>query len=71
MAINVSLLEDEILEMSAEDADRYLDEATRCYFFGLFTPCAERSRLGTCFCSYVFVQFQRQTKHNPTARLLY
>jgi hypothetical protein len=25
---------------SSEDADRYLDEATRCYFFGLFTACA-------------------------------
>lgn len=25
---------------SSEEADRYLDEATRCYFFGLFTACA-------------------------------
>ena len=25
---------------SSDEADRYLDEATRCYFFGLFTACA-------------------------------
>ena len=25
---------------SSEEADRYLDEATRCYFFALFTACA-------------------------------
>lgn len=25
---------------SSEEADRYLDEATRCYFYGLFTACA-------------------------------
>jgi hypothetical protein len=29
---------------SSEDADRYLDEATRCYFYGLFTACAVMSR---------------------------
>jgi hypothetical protein len=29
---------------SSEDSDRYLDEATRCYFFGLFTACAVMSR---------------------------
>jgi hypothetical protein len=29
---------------SSEDADRYLDEATRCYFFGLFTACAVMCR---------------------------
>jgi hypothetical protein len=28
----------------SEEADRYLDEATRCYFFGLFTACAVMSR---------------------------
>jgi hypothetical protein len=28
----------------SEDADRYLDEATRCYFFGLFTACAVMCR---------------------------
>jgi hypothetical protein len=26
------------------EADRYLDEATRCYFFGLFTACAVMCR---------------------------
>jgi Domain of unknown function (DUF4145) len=25
---------------SSEEADMYLDEATRCYFFGMFTACA-------------------------------
>ncbi|MGP8269234.1 MAG: hypothetical protein ACLQLH_04140 [Terracidiphilus sp.] len=29
---------------SSEDADRYLDEATRCYFYGLFTACAVMCR---------------------------
>ncbi len=29
---------------SSEDADRYLDEATRCYFYGLHTACAILSR---------------------------
>lgn len=29
---------------SSEEADRYLDEATRCYFLGLFTACAVMSR---------------------------
>ena len=29
---------------TSEEADRYLDEATRCYFFGLFTACAVMSR---------------------------
>ena len=29
---------------STEEADRYLDEATRCYFFGLFTACAVMCR---------------------------
>jgi Domain of unknown function (DUF4145) len=28
----------------SEDADRYLDEATRCYFFGLYTACAVMCR---------------------------
>ena len=30
--------------VSSEEADRYLDEATRCYFFGLFTACAVMCR---------------------------
>jgi len=29
---------------SSEEAGRYLDEATRCYFFGLFTACAVMCR---------------------------
>jgi hypothetical protein len=29
---------------SSEEADRYLDEATRCYFFGLYTACAVMCR---------------------------
>jgi hypothetical protein len=29
---------------SSEEADRYLDEATRCYFLGLFSACAVMSR---------------------------
>jgi hypothetical protein len=29
-----------VAEPSSEDADRYLDEATRCYFYGLYTACA-------------------------------
>jgi hypothetical protein len=28
----------------SEESDRYLDEATRCYFFGLFTACAVMCR---------------------------
>jgi uncharacterized protein (DUF885 family) len=29
---------------SSEEADRYLDEATRCYFYGMFTACAVMCR---------------------------
>ncbi len=29
---------------ASHDADRYLDEATRCYFYGLFTACAVMCR---------------------------
>jgi hypothetical protein len=29
---------------SSEEADRYLDEATRCYFLGMFTACAVMCR---------------------------
>ena len=28
----------------SDEADRYLDEATRCYFYGLFTACAVMCR---------------------------
>jgi hypothetical protein len=33
-----------VAEASSEEADRYLHEATRCYFFGLFTACAVMCR---------------------------
>jgi hypothetical protein len=33
-----------VAETNSEEADRYLDEATRCYFFGLFTACAVMCR---------------------------
>ena len=33
-----------VAEPSSEEADRYLDEATRCYFLGLFTACAVMCR---------------------------
>jgi hypothetical protein len=29
---------------SSDEADRYLDEATRCYFYGLYTACAVMCR---------------------------
>ena len=29
---------------SSDEADRYLDEATRCYFYGMFTACAVMCR---------------------------
>jgi len=29
---------------TSEEADRYLDEATRCFFYGLFTACAVMCR---------------------------
>jgi hypothetical protein len=38
------LRESVVAEPSSEEADRYLDEATRCYFFGLFTACAVMCR---------------------------
>lgn len=33
-----------VVASSSEEADRYLDEATRCYFYGLFTACAVMCR---------------------------
>ncbi len=33
-----------VIAPSTEEADRYLDEATRCYFYGLFTACAVMCR---------------------------
>ena len=48
---------------SSEDADRYLDEATRCYFFGLFTACA-------VMCRSVLEEAIRQKLPEPLARLV-
>jgi len=33
-----------VASATSEEADRYLDEATRCYFFALFTACAVMCR---------------------------
>lgn len=33
-----------VVAASSDEADRYLDEATRCYFYGLFTACAVMCR---------------------------
>jgi hypothetical protein len=33
-----------VASTSSDEADRYLDEATRCYFFALFTACAVMCR---------------------------
>jgi hypothetical protein len=33
-----------VASASSDEADRYLDEATRCYFFALFTACAVMCR---------------------------
>lgn len=38
------LRECEVSLACSEQADRYLDEATRCYFLGLFTACAVMCR---------------------------
>jgi hypothetical protein len=33
-----------VAQPSSEEADHYLDEATRCYFYGLFSACAVMCR---------------------------
>ena len=33
-----------VASAASEEADRYLDEATRCYFYGLYTACAVMCR---------------------------
>lgn len=38
------LRECEVSDTCSEEADRYLHEATRCYFLGLFTACAVMCR---------------------------
>jgi hypothetical protein len=48
---------------SSEDADLYLDEATRCYFFGLFTACA-------VMCRSVLEEAIKQKLPAPLARLV-
>jgi hypothetical protein len=47
----------------SEEADRYLDEATRCYFFGLFTACA-------VMCRSVLEEAIKQQLPTGLARLL-
>jgi len=48
---------------SSEEADRYLDEATRCYFFGLFTACA-------VMCRSVLEEAIKQKLPAPLTRLV-
>jgi hypothetical protein len=48
---------------SSEEADRYLDEATRCYFLGLFTACA-------VMCRSVLEEAIKQKLPEPLSRLL-
>ena len=48
---------------SSEEADRYLDEATRCYFFGLFTACA-------VMCRSVLEEAIKQKLPDSLARLI-
>jgi hypothetical protein len=48
---------------SSEEADRYLDEATRCYFFGMFTACA-------VMCRSVLEEAIKQKLPDPLTRLL-
>jgi hypothetical protein len=57
------LRECEVAAPSSEEADRYLDEATRCYFFGLFTACA-------VMCRSVLEEAVRQKLPEPLARLI-
>jgi hypothetical protein len=49
---------------SSEEADRYLDEATRCYFFGLFTACA-------VMCRSVVEEAIKQKLPAPLAKLIH
>ncbi|HEX7729427.1 MAG TPA: DUF4145 domain-containing protein [Terracidiphilus sp.] len=46
---------------SSDEADRYLDEATRCYFFGLYTACA-------VMCRSVLEEAIKQKLPEPMAR---
>ncbi|MGD0733827.1 MAG: DUF4145 domain-containing protein [Terracidiphilus sp.] len=57
------LRECEVAAPSSEEADRYLDEATRCYFFGLFTACA-------VMCRSVLEEAVRQKLPESLARMV-
>jgi hypothetical protein len=48
---------------SSEEADRYLDEATRCYFYGLFTAC-------TVMCRSVLEEAIKQKLPGALSRLV-
>ncbi len=48
---------------SSEEADRYLDEASRCYFFGLFTACA-------VMCRSVLEEALKQVLSEPLSRVI-
>ncbi|HUA99200.1 MAG TPA: hypothetical protein VMA34_12790 [Terracidiphilus sp.] len=52
-----------VIASSSEDADRYLDEGTRCYLFGMFTACAVMSRS-------VLEEAVKQKLPAPLARLV-
>jgi hypothetical protein len=52
-----------VVAPSSEEADRYLDEATRCYFYGLFTACA-------VMCRSVLEEAVKQKLPTQLARLI-
>jgi hypothetical protein len=62
-----------VVASSSEEADRYLDEATRCYFYGLFTACAVmcRSVLEEAIKQKLPAQLERlvRTRYRNTATL--
>lgn len=57
------LRECEVAGACSEEADRYLGEATRCYFLGLFTACA-------VMCRSVLEEAIKQKLPAPLARLV-
>jgi hypothetical protein len=52
-----------VIAPSSDEADRYLDEATRCYFLGLFTACA-------VMCRSVLEEAIKQKLPAPLTKLL-
>ncbi len=52
-----------VVTPTSDEADRYLDEATRCYFYGLFTACA-------VMCRSVLEEAIRQRLDEPMAQLI-